>query len=243
MTDLPVLVVEHEAMCPPGWVGDWLTAAGCRLDVRRPYAGDVLPDHLDDHRSMVVLGGSMDAYADDDHPWLTDVKELVRHAAARHVPVLGICLGHQLAAVALGGSVHPNPNGQQIGLLDVGWAPAAHEDPLLGAVASARVAVQWNNDVVTVPPTATRVLARAATGELQAARFATTVWGVQCHPEAGADIVATWAEHDRDDAVSRGVDVDAHVAAIDRATEQLRESWRPLAERFAALDQRTVAAW
>lgn len=243
MTSLPVLVVEHESQCPPGWVGEWLTESGCELDVRRPYAGGVLPRHLDDHRGMLVLGGSMDAYADEHHPWLTEVKHLVQHAAEHHVPVLGICLGHQLAAVALGGSVHPNPNGQQIGVLEVGWAPAAHQDPLLAAVASAPVAVQWNNDVVTVPPTATQVLARAATGELQAARFAPSVWGVQCHPEAGAGIVSAWAENDRDHAASRGVDVDEYVAAVSAATEELRASWRPLAERFATLERKTAAAW
>ncbi len=243
MTALPVLVVEHEAVCPPGWVGEWLVEAGCELDVRRPYAGDDLPGTLDGHRSMLVLGGSMDAYADDRHPWLTEVKVLVHQAAEGHVPVLGICLGHQLAAVALGGAVRRNPNGQQLGVVEMGWAPAAQADPLLSAVASAPVAVQWNSDVVTVPPTATQVLARAASGELQAARFAPSVWGVQCHPEAGAGLVSGWAESDRADAAARGLDVDGYVASVADATDELRARWRPLAERFAGLDRKTVASW
>lgn len=239
----PVLVVEHEDQCPAGWMGEWLLEAGCVLDVRRPYAGDPLPERLDEHRSMLVLGGSMDAYSDDRHPWLAQVKDLVHAASEQHVPVLGICLGHQLAAVALGGAVRRNPNGQQIGVVEVGWAPAAVSDPLLAPVTGARRAVQWNNDVVTVPPTATQVLARAATGELQAARFAPTVWGVQSHPEAGASIVAAWAANDRDDAASRGVDVDEYVAQVAAATDELRASWKPLAAAFAAMDRKTVAAW
>lgn len=243
MTSHPVLVVEHERMCPPGWVGEWLAEAGCPVDVRRPYAGDALPPRLDGHRSMLVLGGSMDAYADDRHPWLTDVKRLVRTAADECVPVLGICLGHQLAAVALGGTVQRNPRGQQIGVLDVGWTPAAAADPLLGAASSARVAVQWNNDIVTVPPPDTQVLARAGTGELQAARFAPTVWGVQWHPEAGEEIVTEWAAKDRDSAVERGVDVDEYVARVAAATDELRSSWRPLAGALAALSREVAAGW
>lgn len=243
MTSLPILVVEHEAQCPPGWMGEWLAETGAAIDVRRPYVGDSLPDDLDGHRSMLVLGGSMDAYSDDQHPWLAHVKRLVRAAAEEHVPVLGICLGHQLAAVALGGAVHPNPRGQQIGVLDVGWAPAAASDPLFGSVSSARIAVQWNNDIVTIPPTATQVLARAGTGELQAARFAHTVWGVQSHPEAGADIVGEWAAQDRDSARERGVDVDEYVARVAAATDELRASWKPLATAFAAMSKEIPATW
>jgi GMP synthase (glutamine-hydrolysing) len=242
-TTSPLLLVEHEAMCPPGWVGEWLTDAGCTLDVRRPYAGDELPEDLARHGGMVVLGGSMDACSDARHPWLTQVKHLVRLAAEEHVPVLGICLGHQVAAVALGGAVEVNPRGQQIGVLDFGWSPDAAGDPLLGAVTSARAGVQWNNDIVSVPPTGTEVLARTPHGEIQAARFAPTVWGVQSHPEAGEEIVAGWAENDRDSAAERGVDVDEYLATVARARDELRTTWQPLAARFAALCRQRVPAW
>lgn len=243
MSSLPVLVVEHEAQCPPALMGDWLVAAGCPLDVRRPYLGDDLPDHLDEHRGMVVLGGSMDAYADERHPWLTDVKQLVRGAAAGRSPVLGICLGHQLAAVALGGVVGRNPRGQQIGVLDAGWTSAAATDPLLNAVSKARIALQWNSDIVTVCPDGAEVLAQTRAGEVQAARFADTVWGVQSHPEAGVDVVSAWADDDRDSASERGLDIDEFVADVSAAADELRSSWRPLAERFAALTSEGSLTW
>jgi len=224
-------------------MGEWLAEAGCALDVRRPHDGDELPHDLAHHRSMVVLGGSMNAYAEDEHPWLRQVKQLVRHAVEARVPVLGICLGHQLAAVALGGAVHTNPRGQQIGVVEVGWSPDAKQDPLLGPVAGAPVAVQWNNDIVAVPPLEAEVLARTPAGEIQAARFSRTVWGVQSHPEAGEEIVAAWAENDRDHAVERGVDVDAYVAAVAGARAELRAAWRPLAESFARLDREGAQTW
>ena len=243
MSALPVLVVEHEAMCPPGWLGEWLSEVGCVLDVRRPYAGDALPDDLADHRSMVVLGGSMDADSDREFPWLTDVKQLVREAADTGVPVLGICLGHQVAAVALGGVVGRNPGGQQLGVLEVGWRDAARGDALFGTLSTSRAAVQWNNDIVLTPPPGAEILAIASTGEIQAARFAPSVWGVQWHPEVGVDIVSAWADSDRDAIHERGLDVDVYLAAIAGAHDVLRAGWRPLAEAFAGLDRQVARAW
>jgi GMP synthase (glutamine-hydrolysing) len=235
------LVVEHEGQCPPGWLGQWLRESGMDLDVARPHAGDVLPADLTGHSGMLVLGGEMGAYDDASHPWLTDVKRLVVAAAVDGTPVLGVCLGHQLAAVALGGEVRRNPHGQQIGVLGVGWTPAAYDDPLLAPLADLGPgvddvpAVQWNNDVVTRLPDGGVDLAHTGRGELQAARLAAAVWGVQWHPEAGAGIIASWAEHDRDDALERGVDVDRYLADVAAAEERLCAVWPLLAQGFAAL--------
>ena len=84
-----VLVVQHQDDCPPALVGDWLVEAGCALDVRRPYAGDELPADLSGHDALMVLGGSMGAHDDADHPWLTPTKALVRNAVATSTPTLG----------------------------------------------------------------------------------------------------------------------------------------------------------
>jgi GMP synthase (glutamine-hydrolysing) len=218
-------------------MGEWLGEAGAEVDVRRPYAGDVLPGDLAGHSGMLVLGGEMGAYDDADHAWLADVKRLASGAVHDATPVLGICLGLQLVAVALGGEVRRAPRGQQIGVLDVGWTAAAYDDPLLGAVAARgnAPAVQWNNDVVTRLPQGAVDLAHTGHGELQAARFAPSVWGVQWHPEAGEEIIRPWADNDRDDAVSRGIDVDAYVDDVAAAGDRLRATWRLLAEAFAAL--------
>src|SRR5680860_518681 len=104
-----VLVVQHEDDCPPAWIGEWLVEAGCTLDVRRPYAGDDLPAELGEHDALLVLGGAMGANDDAAHAWLAPTRELVRKAVRRALPTLGICLGQQLVAVALGRGGGPEP--------------------------------------------------------------------------------------------------------------------------------------
>lgn len=230
VTESSILVVQHEDECPPAWFGQWLAAAGATVDLRRPYAGDPLPTSLEGHAGMLVLGGHMGANDDAQYGWLTHVKELFRDAADNEVPAFGICLGHQLAAVALGGSVVVNPRGQQLGLTELGWLEAADTDALVREAGTPKRGVQWNNDVVDRLPEGAVPLARTDAGELQAARFAPTVWGVQLHPEADQHVVAPWAANDR--ALYPDGVVDEAVRAIADARDELEAAWRPLAEAF-----------
>ena len=223
-----ILVVQHEDGCPPARLGVWMSDAGCELDVRRPYAGEDLPGDLTGHQAMVVLGGEMGANDDAVHPWLTPTKDLFREAARDMVPTLGVCLGHQLAAVALGGTVGRSPRGRQIGVLEVGWTGPAAADPLLGSLATSRRAIQWNEDLVLDPPPGAVLLAATAVGEVQAMRFAPTVWGVQWHPEATLEMIESWAVDEP------GPRADAGLAAVREAQSELELSWCDLGKAFAA---------
>ncbi len=231
-----VLVVQPEEGAPAGWFGERLEALGCRLDVRRPYADPALPA-VDAYAGLLVLGGAMDSWDDAATPWLPQVRALVREAAEAGVPTLGICLGHQLAGLALGGEVGRNPGGAAVGLRPVGWLPGAADDPLAGPVTGAATVAHWNSDVMTRLPPGSTVLARTPDGAVQAARLAPGVWGVQCHPEVDAAIVRGWIEEE----LPRVPDEPGREAmsALGDEMEQrqadLQAQWEPLAASFARL--------
>jgi GMP synthase (glutamine-hydrolysing) len=229
-----VLVIEHEPACPPAHLGTWLTEAGAELRVCRPWAGEEVAA-LAGVDALLVLGGSMGAADDATCPWLGAVKDRIREAVDTGLPTLGVCLGHQLIAVALGGRSEPNAAGQQVGLFDVGWVPEAAADPLMGPVATPRRGVQWNSDVVTELPAGAVSLASTPAGENQVARFAPAAWGVQLHPEVDRAVLTSWAAGDRDDHLEKGIDQEAVLREIDGARGELDEAWRPLATRFAEL--------
>jgi GMP synthase (glutamine-hydrolysing) len=230
-----VVVVEHESGCPPAYVGTWLTEAGAAVEVCRPWAGDELPS-ASAYDALVVLGGSLGANDDHLHHWIGPLKQLVRDSVSARTPVLGICLGHQLVAAALGGTVERNALGQQVGLYDVGWLPEADGDELVAGLGPVR-GIQWNHDLVTALPDGATALACTPEGELQVARFAPRAWGVQLHPEADEHIVVAWAEGDREEHLDRGVDQAALIDVIRQARAELDAAWRPLAARFVELAQ------
>lgn len=241
-----VLVVQHEVECPPARLGDWLLESGCRLEVRHPYAGDELPDHtalVEACDAALVLGGAMGADDDEHLGWIGPTKQLIRAAAEQQLPTLGVCLGHQLIASALGGQVGRNPLGQQVGVLDVGWADAAAADPLFGALATPRRGLHWNNDVVTRLPEGAVELARTGRGEVQVARFGPAMWGVQLHPEVDAAIVASWvSDTERESLAGRGIDAVELIVEIREMRAELDAAWRPLATGFAAVARSRSAA-
>ena len=228
-----ILVVQPELDDPPHLFGTWLEEAGATLEVCHPYAGDAVPT-LDGYAGLLVMGGAMGANDDEVLEWIGPVKELIRDAVADGVPTLGICLGHQLMGAALGGRVTPNPRGQQVGLLAVGWTDAALDDRLFEGLATPRQGVQWNYDLVVEAPPSAVVLARTGDGEIQVARYARSAWGVQLHPEVDEAIVGTWVtDSERTELADRGLDADQLILDILEARAELDQAWAPLAAGFA----------
>jgi GMP synthase (glutamine-hydrolysing) len=227
-----VLVVEHQADCPPALLGDWLAEAGCSLEVVRPTVGDALPEPTP-YDALVVLGGSGSAADPERLP----VVDLVRRAAERAVPTLGVCLGHQICALALGGEVGRSPHGQYVGLYELGLTERGpHHGPVPALDDGVpRRAVFWNDDVVTRLPDGAVVLARDSFGEVQATAFAPTVWGVQWHPEIAGGVPRSWAEEDLERQTARGIDQEQVLREVAAARDELVAAERVLAVRFAAL--------
>jgi GMP synthase (glutamine-hydrolysing) len=233
VTSARLLVIQHEDECPPAWFGDWLVDAGLELDVVEAHRGHPVPVKLGARDALMVLGGEMGANDDAAHDWLKPTKALIATVVDADQPFLGICLGHQLATVALGGEVIRNPGGPAEGLTPVTLTPAGHNDPLLAASDGLR-SVQWNGDIAARLPEGAVSLATAPDGTVQAARFAGRAWGVQFHPEASPAVFRSWTVDKPADRPPRDRVV-AAAAAIDAAEPELRAAWEPLARRFAEL--------
>lgn len=227
-----LLVVQHEADVPVGWLGEWWTALGVGLDVVRGDLGEPVPDRLEHHDGLVVLGGPMGAGDDAVAPWLAPTRALVAHAVARGTPTLGVCLGHQLAALALGGRVGRSPTGRTLGLVPVRLTGDGHDDLLLTGLGG-QDALHHNDDVVLEVPSGATVLATLPDGRPQALRLGPAAWGVQFHPEASPEIFAAWLRWDFPDGVP--AEQEQLLESVTAARESLRAAWRPLAERFVAL--------
>lgn len=224
-----MLILQHS---PGGFLGALeppLREAGFALHTWRTFEEPAPPLHAGEIDALIGLGGIMHPDEDVAHAWLPEVRALYRQAVAREVPVLGVCLGLQLMAQALGGSAGP------IGRVRVGFLPVefrAGDDPLFGDFPDTLRPLTWHEYAAEPPPSAT-VLA-AADGTAQAVRFGPLAWGVQFHAEF-AGHVARWFEVGGDGLRARGVDV---AEIVDELPEMV-ETWQPygaaIATRFAAL--------
>jgi len=184
-----ILVIENESGGRPAQLQDAANDAGLELDVRAA-ATDPIPERLEDEAGLVVLGASYDVSDAERWPHLFRVMDLIRESAATDRPALGICLGGQLAAHALGGRVERGSRGPEIGWLPVRATEEGAGDPLAEAVGDGTPLLQWHHDVFTPPPGSVRVL--TSDGYPNQGFRLGSVWGIQAHPEADQEIIAEW---------------------------------------------------
>src|SRR5690242_13136135 len=131
---MAILVFEHSNDSGSERLGETLRDYGARLRVLHLHEGDHVPGDLDDVDGIISCGGPQAAY-DDSVPWLEAQMNLMRQAHAEEMPVLGICLGSQILARALGGKVEKNPAGIEFGWHEVKLNPVGREDPLHAGIA------------------------------------------------------------------------------------------------------------
>jgi GMP synthase (glutamine-hydrolysing) len=188
-----VVVIRFEASCPPGLLADAASAVGLDLEVVATDLDQRVPTDLDEVAGLVVLGGTMDVSDAPAYPALEATMRLIRVAAAGDLPALGICLGGQLAAHALGGRAYRSPRGPEYGWIPLAFTRSGRADPVLGALDSDVEVFSSHHDVFDLPPGAD-LLAWGGTAPNQAFRLGSVV-GLQFHPEVDAAMVASWYDH------------------------------------------------
>lgn len=182
---LPVLVVRHVPWEGPHRIGA-IVGERFALYERCVLAGDALP-RVTDVSGAIFMGGPMNVDEIDRYPGLLVEREWLAAACAADLPLLGVCLGAQLIARALGSDVRRGSTPE------LGWLPIevhAPEDPLLGALAPRATVLHWHGDVFDLPAGAT-LLASSAQTPVQAFRRGNAV-GTLFHAEADAALVDLW---------------------------------------------------
>jgi len=224
------LIVQHTPTEGLGWLQEWLPDAGVHVHPIHPYLGHRVPPSVEGD-ALIVLGGPMGAYDDEQAPWLPAVRSLLSTAIDDGVPTLGICLGAQLLAVTAGGEVVKGAAGPEIGVGDV---EVAVSDDLM--TAGTLPVVQWHYDTVSRMPDGATLLASSANYQVQAFRVGDVAWGVQFHPEATLPMVAEWAEEDQDNIRSLlGRWPEDVIGDVADAQVRLAAAGEALARRFAAV--------
>ena len=163
------LVLQHIACEHPGIFRKFLAADGITWDAVSLDAGQTIPP-LEPYDALWVMGGPMDVWDVEDHPWLIEEKRAIRRWVRElDRPFLGLCLGHQLLADALAGTCGPQ-RPSEIGILDVALTPEAARDPVFAGLPEEFKVLQWHSVKVAQPPDGAIVLARSDVCGCQAMR-------------------------------------------------------------------------
>ncbi len=185
-----ILVFQHVPFEPLGTLDPLLKESGFRIRyVNFGREPDSKPA-LEKYEALIVLGGPMNSDQIDSYPNLITEVEIIREALQQDMSILGICLGAQLLAKAIGGSVARNP-AREIGWYDVELTESGLDDPVLSAFAARQQVFQWHEDGITLPPDAVH-LASSAASRVQAFRAGSQAYGFQFHLEASRQLIDRW---------------------------------------------------
>lgn len=223
--------LEHAEFEGLGGIAPWLAAHGHAVRGTRLQRGESLPSPAD-FDVLIVMGGPMNIHEHAAYPWLRDEKALIAAAIAAGRRVLGICLGAQLVADALGGPVTRNAE-PEIGWWPVQLTAEGRAHPLCAGLAPEFTAFHWHADRYALPPGAVRLAASAACSEQAYAWDGSRVLGLQFHPELTPTDAAEWL---REESIreSRWVQSPTRILGDAAAFEANRRTLSALLERFLA---------
>jgi GMP synthase-like glutamine amidotransferase len=208
-------VLQHVPFEGPAAIADWAERRGHPLVVSHLYASDAPPAPADFDR-LVVMGGPMSVGDTEEHPWLAAELACIAEAVAAGKSVVGVCLGAQLIAAALGARVYRNPH-NEIGWFPIELTARARTLDLCDGLPPVQTVFHWHGDTFDLPPDAVHLAASAACAH-QAFLVDGRVLGLQCHLESTPASVAAICEACADDIVPAAwVQTAAEMRAADPA--------------------------
>lgn len=232
-----IWVMQHHPVENLGRIADALEGCALAWQYVRSFAGQPVPKDMKGAGGLIVMGGPMGVYEQDRYPFLRDELRLIESALKDGRPVLGVCLGSQLLAAALGARVAKGP------VKEIGWYPVrslagARDDRLFGAAPDSFTALHWHGDVFDLPAGAVALAASAKT-PLQAYRYGENAYGLLFHIEPTAAIVAGMVREFAAELAEADVDGAAIEAAANQHLAALTDLAATVFERWAAPIQGT----
>jgi GMP synthase-like glutamine amidotransferase len=199
---MSVLVFRHVPYEHLGLIASVLEAAGLKYKyVDLPLDVDRRVD-LESASGLVFMGGPMSV--NDDLPYLRREIEIIREAAGKGLPILGVCLGAQLIAKAFGASVYRNEV-KEIGWYPIYWTGEAAHDGLFAGLPGPATVFHWHGETFDLPPGAVR-LSYSEACRIQAFRFGGNIYGLQFHLEVTPAMIGAWLAEDVNAADLRELD-------------------------------------
>lgn len=226
-----VLILQHVACEGPAMIGEALQRRGMSTRVVRVHTGEPVPATLAEADALVVMGGPMGVYEADCHPHLRDELRLIENTLRRRQPVIGVCLGSQLLAAALGARVYPS-GGKEIGWYRVDLTDAGADDPLLCDAPRSFTALHWHGDVFDLPAGAVR-LASSERTECQAFRYGDDAYGLLCHLEVRQPQLASMTAAFADELAAANVAAEAILGDATARLAALEPIGTRIFDRFA----------
>lgn len=181
---------QHVPYEPLGTLDPLLKEAGFRIRYVNFGRNPESRPSLDGYAALIILGGPMNSDQIESHPNLITEVELIQEAVSKDMSVLGICLGAQLLAKALGGSVQRNPR-REIGWCSISLTESGKADPVLSSFADTQDVFQWHEDGIELPPEAEH-LASSERSWVQAFRYGEHAYGFQFHLEVDQSLIERW---------------------------------------------------
>ncbi len=204
MQNKRILFIQHGDTDKPGLLGEVLEGLGVACDVLHPYLDQPIPANLGDYAGLALGGGAQGVYEQDKYPYLTQECHLVREAMAVDRPVIGLCLGGQLMASALGAEVRQSGR-KEIGFFEVTLDPLAQYDPVWSGMPQTFITTHWHGDVFDIPLGGMKMASSAMTPN-QLFRYGHSMYGLQFHLEMTPSVLDEMIEDSRDYLIGAGVD-------------------------------------